>query len=316
MYQRVAGCARRGIAAGCAAPRGQEFDGLQGERVGRSLKEALLGQYAALQEAGLAPTEVPQEDEAPLVVVESAPRGRATRSRRESVDRYLEADDLDPNGQFDRDRRKGAPRREHRGEELGRDGRRRPGGAGPGGGGPGGARGRGRGRPGEFEPEFAAPTAGGPPAGLAGPRGPRPWGPMGGRAATMRPGMGAPRPGGPPLQGSRLPSRTNMLQQRAEQRRRDEDDIVEMRRLLAEFGGVESVDDEAMETFSRALAEETGALPPPRIVVDAIKEAQSADPRKIGDAVRAYYRRPRPRPARLPSSPRRHHSQPCLAELG
>jgi len=42
--------------------------------VGRSLKEALLGQYAALQEAGLAPTEVPQEDETPLVVVESAPR--------------------------------------------------------------------------------------------------------------------------------------------------------------------------------------------------------------------------------------------------
>ena len=60
--------------------------------MGRSLKEALLGQYAALQEAGLAPTEVPQEDETPLVVVESAPRGRATRPRRESVDRYLEAE--------------------------------------------------------------------------------------------------------------------------------------------------------------------------------------------------------------------------------
>jgi len=91
------------------------------------------------------------------------------------------------------------------------------------------------------------------------------------------------------------PSRTNMLQQRAEQRRRDEEDIAEMRRLLGEFGGQE-IDDAAMEVFSRALAEETGALPPPRIVVDAIKEAQTADPRKIGDAVRAYYRRPRPRP--------------------
>ena len=33
-----------------------------------------------------------------LVVVESAPRGRATRPRRESVDRYLEADDLDASG--------------------------------------------------------------------------------------------------------------------------------------------------------------------------------------------------------------------------
>jgi hypothetical protein len=272
--------------------------------VGRSLKEALLGQYAALQEAGLAPTEVPQEDEAPLVVVESAPRGRATRPRRESVDRYLEADDLDPNGQFDRDRRR-APRREHRGEELGRERRR------PGGGGPGGARGRGRGRPGEFEPEFA-PPAGGAAIGdrPLGPRGPRPAGPMGPR--PPRPGMGAPRPGGPPMAGpGRPPSRTNMLQQRAEQRRRDEDDITEMRQLLAEFSGQE-IDDPFMETFSRGLAEETGALPPPRIVVEAIKESKSADPRKIADAVRAYYRRPRPRPqVGPPPSPQQEPAAPA-----
>jgi hypothetical protein len=102
-----------------------------------------------------------------------------------------------------------------------------------------------------------------------------------------------------------------MLQQRAEQRRRDEDDIVEMRRLLGEYGG-QPVDDEAMEIFSRALTDETGALPPPRIVVDAIKEAQSADPRKIGDAVRAYYRRPKPRPlvAAVPAP----QPQPQVAE--
>lgn len=97
------------------------------------------------------------------------------------------------------------------------------------------------------------------------------------------------------------PSRTTMLQQRAEQRRRDEEDIAEMRRLLAELGGQE-MNEEAMDVFSRALAEETGALPPPRIVVEAIKESQSADPRKIGDAVRAYYRRPRPRPP-VPAAP-------------
>ena len=252
--------------------------------MGRSLKEALLGQYAALQEAGLAPTEVPPEEESPLVVVESAPRGRATRPRRESVDRYLEADDLDPNGQFDRDRRR-LPRREHRGDEAGRE-RRRPGG-------PGGARGRGRGR--EAEPEFAAPATGPAlerPAG--GPRGPRPGAPLGPR--PPRPGMGAPRPGGPPIGGpGRAPSRTSMLQQRAEQRRRDDEDIAEMRRLLGEFSGQE-IDDQFMETFSRGLAEETGALPPPHIVVEAIKESKSADPRKIGDAVRAHYRRPRPRP--------------------
>ena len=266
--------------------------------MGRSLKEALLGQYAALQEAGLAPTEVPQEDETPLVVVESAPRGRATRPRRESVDRYLEADDLDANGRFDRDSRR-APRREHRGEELGRE-RRRPGGGSFGGPGGGGARGRGRGKPGEFEPEFAAP-AGGVNAGTdrpRGPMGPRPaGGPMGPRPA--RPGMGAPRMGmgGPPGPGgpNRPPSRTNMLQQRADQRRRDEDDIVEMRQLLAEYSGQE-IDDQFMEAFSRGLAEETGALPPPRIVVEAIRESKSAEPRRIADAVRAYYRRPRPRP--------------------
>jgi hypothetical protein len=90
-----------------------------------------------------------------------------------------------------------------------------------------------------------------------------------------------------------------MLQQRAEQRRRDEDDIVEMRALLAEYSGQE-IDDQFMETFSRGLAEETGALPPPRIVVEAMKEAKSAEPRKIADAVRAYYRRPRPRPPMSP----------------
>jgi hypothetical protein len=92
-----------------------------------------------------------------------------------------------------------------------------------------------------------------------------------------------------------------MLQQRAEQRRRDDEDIVEMRTLLAEFSGQE-IDEQFMETFSRGLAEETGALPPPRIVVEAIKEAKSAEPRKIADAVRAYYRRPRPRPPMSPPS--------------
>jgi hypothetical protein len=86
-----------------------------------------------------------------------------------------------------------------------------------------------------------------------------------------------------------------MLQQRADQRRKDEEDIAEMRRLLAEYAGQE-MDDAGMEVFSRALAEETGALPPPHIVVEAIKQSQSADPRKIGDAVRAHYRRARARP--------------------
>jgi len=102
-----------------------------------------------------------------------------------------------------------------------------------------------------------------------------------------------------------------MLQQRAEQRRRDEDDILEMRRLLAEVTGQE-IDDNFMEAFSRGLAEETGALPPPRIVVEAIKESRSAEPRTIADAVRAYYRRPRPRPqmAQPPQQQQQPEPQP------
>ncbi len=247
--------------------------------MGRSLKEALLDQYALLQERGLAPSEMPVEDEGPLVVVEAAPRGRSTRSRRESLDRYLDGEEmLDVNGQFDRDRRR-VPRRDHRGalDAEGRGERRRP------------IRGaRGARRPSEMEAELTGPA----PAPISGdrrPMGPRPpfTGPR-----PPRPGMGAPRMGGvgrPPI------GRTQMLQQRAEQRRREEQDIAEMRRLLAELGGQE-MDDAAMDRFSKALAEETGALPPPRIVVEAIKGSQTADPRKIADAVRAYYRRPRPRP--------------------
>src|SRR5262249_20940873 len=104
-------------------------------------------------------------------------------------------------------------------------------------------------------------------------------------------------------------SPTSMLQRRAEKRRRDDEDIAEMRRLLAEYSGQE-VDDQFMETFSRGLAEETGALPPPHIVVEAIKESRSAEPRKIGDAVRAHYRRPRPRP---PMQPQQQPAEPAPA---
>jgi hypothetical protein len=241
--------------------------------VGRSLKEALLDQFALLQERGLAPSEVPQEEEAPLVVVESTPRGRSTRSRREPGDRYTEREDelaLDGLGQFERDRRRGL-RREHRAEDA-RE-RRRP-------------SGRGRARPtrGEPETELGLPTPSAEPA--AAPVRRAPMGPR-----RDRPPVGAPRPGGPP----RVAGRTEMMQQRADQRRREQDEIAEMRRLLGELSSQE-MDDAAMEAFSRALAEETGALPPPGIVVAAIKQAQSAEPRKIGDAVRAHYRRPRPRP--------------------
>ena len=93
-----------------------------------------------------------------------------------------------------------------------------------------------------------------------------------------------------------------MLQQRAEQRKREEQDIAELRRLLAEHRG-EEMDDAAMQQFENSMREETGALPPPHIVVEAIRQAGSADARKIGDAVRAYYRSRRSRPAGPPPAP-------------
>ncbi|MBI2755230.1 MAG: hypothetical protein HYX52_00825 [Chloroflexi bacterium] len=93
-----------------------------------------------------------------------------------------------------------------------------------------------------------------------------------------------------------MPGRSDMLQQRAEQRRREDLDIAEMRRLLSQYAGTE-YDEAAMETFSKALAEETGALPPPRVVVGAITQVKTADPRRISDAIRAYYRRQRARAA-------------------
>ena len=108
--------------------------------------------------------------------------------------------------------------------------------------------------------------------------------------------MDRPRMFAPP----RPVSRTEVMQQRAEQRRREEVDITEMRKLLTELTGVEA-NDESMEVFSRALAEETGALPPPRIVVQAIKFAKSGDPRKVGDAVRLYYRKAKARAAAAPA---------------
>lgn len=246
--------------------------------MGKSLKEALLDQYALLQERGLAPSELPPDDEAPLVVVESAPRGRVPSMRREYSDRTRDIDELglELNAQFERDTRRVA-RRDHHPEEA-RE-RRRP-------------RTAPRGRaPKRDELEFPAPPS------LAGADRPRPQG--GPRIPGAGPGrpapMGGPRP---PLMG-----RTALMQQRAELRRRDDEDIAEMRRLLGGLRG-EPMDDPAMDDFSRGLEEETGALPPPHIVVEAIRESNSGDPRIIADAVRRYYRRARAaRPAAAP--PRR-----------
>lgn len=119
---------------------------------------------------------------------------------------------------------------------------------------------------------------------------------MAGRPDRPMGGPGGPtvqRPGGalfrPPM------GRTDMLQQRSEQRRRDEQDLIDIRALLGEYRGAE-IDDEALDQFRVVLTEETGALPPTRVVLEAMRLAKSGDPRAIADAVRAYYRRARSRP--------------------
>ena len=115
--------------------------------------------------------------------------------------------------------------------------------------------------------------------------------------------MGGPRPMGPSGPGgARPPSRTNMLQERAEQRRRDDEAIAEMRVLLGQYSGAE-IDDDYMERFSQGMQEEAGALPPPHVVVAAIKLSESAEPQMIADAVRTLNRRRPPvRPVQPPAA--------------
>ena len=69
--------------------------------------------------------------------------------------------------------------------------------------------------------------------------------------------------------------------------------------LGGQLGG--EPDSAAIDGFMNGLAQEVGALPPLERVIEAIKLANSAEPAKVGGAVRQLYRRPRPRPAPTPS---------------
>jgi hypothetical protein len=86
---------------------------------------------------------------------------------------------------------------------------------------------------------------------------------------------------------------TDRLQQRAEQRRRDEELRTNLRQVLATTTGGE-VDDETFEKFLADLAVETGALPPLDRVVEAVELAKSVEPAKVGQQIRMLYRRRRP----------------------
>ncbi len=101
--------------------------------------------------------------------------------------------------------------------------------------------------------------------------------------------------GGPPPQrpnGPRPPSQSDLLQQRAEQRRREQEQRDGVRGVLESVRGGE-VDDDALNAFLGELTAETGALPPLGVVVEAMRTAGTDQVRAIGDEVRAYYRRPR-----------------------
>lgn len=59
-------------------------------------------------------------------------------------------------------------------------------------------------------------------------------------------------------------------------------------------------DGDQYDKFLADLTVEVGALPPLERLVEALQLANSVEPAKVGDQVRALYRRPRPRPAALP----------------
>jgi hypothetical protein len=272
--------------------------------VGKSLKEALLEQLDTLRERGLAPNQVPVEEEAPAVVYDAQAaldsgetRGRQTRrprvkgpAARPGGQRPMVSAGGFPRNGSDRDR----DEREDRGPRPSRPERRpaspaqsfqsaRP-------------EGRPDGRP---PREFSGPPRefGGPPREFNGP--PRDFG-------------GPPRDFGPPRQFGQAPAgqgqfgppnqfggpgRSEMLQQRAEQRKREGEQREEVRAAVEAIRGG-PVDEEALTAFLGELTVEVGALPGLNIVIEALRAAESDDIRKVGDGIRAYFRRPRaPAPA-------------------
>ncbi len=286
----------------------------------KSLKEALMEKFADLQQLGIAPTTAPVEDDGPAVTVEMGSDNYGDGGRRQRSNR---------GGMYDDDRR---------GMDMpfrGRANRGAP--TGPGGrpvrSGERGGPDRGRGGPGAGGERFRRPDRGGERAALEGMpspmTGPRP--PFGDRPMAPRPpfgtGPGGPRPpfgdrppmgprpggpggpGGPPMgprpagpggpgpmgQGPDL-----RAQQAAERRRREAGQRDELLALIATHGGVEAT-PEVYDKFLSDLTVETGALPEIGRVIDAIKIAKSIEAAKVGNAVRALFRRPRPRPAGAPA---------------
>lgn len=240
----------------------------------KTLKEALLEQMAALRERGLVTGELPVEQE-------EAGNPYADYDDESTRHRGGDRGDARRNRPGQRPKRAGGPRlREMREDFEGRENRQR----------------ERRDHRGEREgvratppPELVEP-AGRP---MVGPRpvGPRPPGPGG-----FRP----PLPGGPrPPVG---PGRSDLLRRRAEQRQREQNQIAEITTVLGELRGTPA-DEAAREEFLAALKVETGELPPPHVVVQALRAAGSDKPADVAHQVRLHYRRARSRPASRPAAP-------------
>jgi len=235
--------------------------------VAKNLKEALLEQMAELQERGLAPGEIPveQEEEPSYAQYEGEVERRSTgRERGGEPRRGL-------GGRAPRVRSRPPDlRREHR--EL-RE--------------PRGGRGRRPSRESRESRELPPPElAGLPPAApLRPPPPPRP--------------MGQPAPDRPRFAGPRPATRSDMLRRNAERIQREQTERSQIRELLTGYNGQEA-DDAAMDGFFSQLATETGALPPLNVVLEALQSAGSADPSEVGNQVRLHYRRARSRVAPTP----------------
>ena len=88
----------------------------------------------------------------------------------------------------------------------------------------------------------------------------------------------------------RPPSRSDLLRQNAERIRREQADREAIRQLLSSHAA-EEADDQTLERFFARLSEETGALPPLSVVLEALRNAGTHDPPAVADQVRLYYRR-------------------------
>jgi hypothetical protein len=236
-----------------------------------------MEQMAALQERGLAPGELPveQEDQPSYAQWEGESERRSSSMDRDDARRGGGA-----RGQ--RPRARPAINRPREQREL-RDTRatreRRPG------------RESREGR--ELTGDFPAPPPMAPP---------RPLGPM---RPTVGPGGPiGPRPPftGPAMAGPRPAPRADMLRRNAERMQQEQTDRAEIRTLLGSYSG-EEADDAAMEKFFSQLAVETGVLPPLHIVREALQKAGNATATEVGNQVRLHYRRAKSRPMQARAEP-------------